>query len=45
MHIGFWWDSQKERRHYEDLDVGGKIILKWTLERMGWYGLDSSGSG
>jgi hypothetical protein len=26
MHIGFWWESQKERGHYEDLDVGGKII-------------------
>jgi hypothetical protein len=23
-----WWDSQKERGHYEDLAVGGKIILK-----------------
>jgi hypothetical protein len=28
MHIGYWWESQKERSHYEDLDVGGKIILK-----------------
>jgi hypothetical protein len=22
------------------LDVEGRIILKWILERMGWYGLD-----
>jgi hypothetical protein len=21
-YIGFWWKSQKERDHYEDLDVG-----------------------
>jgi hypothetical protein len=41
MHIGLWWGSQKERDHYEDLDVGGKIILKWILEnRIGCYGLD-----
>jgi hypothetical protein len=40
MHIRFWWVSQKERDHYEDLDVGGRIILKWILDRMGWYGLD-----
>jgi hypothetical protein len=24
MHIGFWWESQKEREHYEDLDVRGQ---------------------
>jgi hypothetical protein len=33
MHIGSWWESQKERNHYEDLDAGGRIILKWMLER------------
>jgi hypothetical protein len=29
MHIGFWWERQKERDHQEDLDVGGRKILKW----------------
>jgi hypothetical protein len=24
----FWWESQKERDHYQDLDVGGRIILQ-----------------
>jgi hypothetical protein len=33
MHIGFWWESQKERDHWEDLDVGGRIMLEWILER------------
>jgi hypothetical protein len=33
MHIGFWWESRKERDHYEDLDVGGRIILRRILER------------
>jgi hypothetical protein len=32
MHIGFWWESQKERGHQEALDVGGRIILEWILE-------------
>jgi hypothetical protein len=33
MHIGFWWESQKERDEQEDLDVGGRIILEWIIER------------
>jgi hypothetical protein len=36
MHVGYWWESQKERDEYEDLDIGRWIILKWILERMGW---------
>jgi hypothetical protein len=32
MHIGFWWESQMERDHQEDRDVGGRMILKWILE-------------
>jgi hypothetical protein len=28
MHIGYWWESQKEWDHKEDQDVGGWIILK-----------------
>jgi hypothetical protein len=41
LHIGYWWESQKESDHWEEEDVGGWTILKW----MGWYGLDCSGSG
>jgi hypothetical protein len=37
MHIGFWWENRKERDHYEDLDVGERIILKWIL--MEWHRL------
>jgi hypothetical protein len=33
MHIEYWWESQKERDHWEDQDVGGWAILKCILER------------
>jgi hypothetical protein len=33
MHIGYWWESQKERNQWEDQDVDGWTILKWILER------------
>jgi hypothetical protein len=33
MHIGHWWEIQKERNHSEDQDVGGWAILKWILGR------------
>jgi hypothetical protein len=31
MYIEFWWESQNERGHYKDLDVGGKIMLSLLL--------------
>jgi hypothetical protein len=45
MHIGYWWESQKKRDHWEDQDVGGWTILKCILDKMGWCGLDQTGSG
>jgi hypothetical protein len=30
---GFWLGSPKVRDHWEDLGVGGKITLSWTLGR------------
>jgi hypothetical protein len=39
MHIGYWWENQKVRDHWEDLDVGGWAILKWILREIGWDGL------
>jgi hypothetical protein len=32
MHTGFWCGSQKEGHHYENVDEGGKIILKLISE-------------
>jgi hypothetical protein len=31
MLIGFWWESQKERDHKDDQDIGGWITLKLML--------------
>jgi hypothetical protein len=39
MHIGYWWESQKERDLSEDQDLGGWTVLKWILDRMVWIGL------
>jgi hypothetical protein len=38
--IPFRWESQKERDHYEDQEVGGWTILKWILREIGWDGMD-----
>jgi hypothetical protein len=43
MHIGYWWENQKEINQYEDQDVGGwvdDIKMGSSRERMVWYGLD-----
>jgi hypothetical protein len=41
MFTGFWWESQKEKEHLEDLEAGGRIILNEILEKynvMVWIG-------
>jgi hypothetical protein len=40
--IDYWWESQKERNHWEEQDVGG-WILEWILER--WDGVMWTGLG
>jgi hypothetical protein len=34
------WESQKERDHLEDQNVGGWTILKKDLREIGWGGVD-----
>jgi hypothetical protein len=32
VNVGPWRKNQKERDHYEDLDVGGRVRLEWILQ-------------
>jgi hypothetical protein len=38
MYRGYWWESQKERHHGEEQDVGGWTIL--NLREIGWGNMD-----
>jgi hypothetical protein len=31
--VKFGWKNHKESDSYEDLDIGGRVIWKWILER------------
>ena len=32
VHTGSWLGNLRERGHFEDLGVGGGIILKWIIK-------------
>jgi len=33
MRTRFWWGNLREREHFEDPGVGGRMILKWILTK------------
>ena len=37
----FWWGNLKEREHWGDQDIDGRIILKWILRK--WEGVVGTG--
>jgi len=38
VHTGFWWGNLRERGHWEDPAVDGRIILRWIFRK--WDGVD-----
>jgi hypothetical protein len=46
---GFWWRTVKERDHWRDPSVDGRIILRWIFRmwdvevctRLGWLGIET----
>jgi hypothetical protein len=38
---GFWLGNQRERDHWGDPDVDGRIILRWIFRK--FWGLDGVG--
>ena len=40
VQTGFWWGDLRERDHLQDLDVDGRVVLKWIFKKsngvMGW---------
>ena len=41
MCTGFWWGNLRERDHWGDPDVDGRIILRWTFRK--WEGVMGTG--
>jgi len=40
-YMGFWWGNLRERDHSEDLDIDGRVILKWIFKTWeGGHGLN-----
>jgi len=31
VYIGFWWGNQRERDHWGDRGIDGRIILRWIF--------------
>jgi len=42
VHIGYWWGGLRKGNHLKDLNVDGRITLKWFFKKWdgeAWIGL------
>jgi hypothetical protein len=37
---GFWWGNLRERDHWGDSGVNGRIILRWLFKKLDVGGMD-----
>jgi hypothetical protein len=40
MCTGFWWGNLRERDHWGDPEVDGKIIIRWIFRKWDVGGMD-----
>jgi hypothetical protein len=38
---GFWWENLRERDHWGDTGIDGRIILRWIIRKWDVGGMDS----
>jgi hypothetical protein len=39
-YAGCWWGNLRERHHFEDRGVDGRIILRWIFRKWNGGGMD-----
>jgi hypothetical protein len=45
-YTGFWWRNLKERDHFGDPGLDGRVLLRWIFRKCDvGHGLDRAGAG
>jgi hypothetical protein len=40
VYTGLWWGNLRERDHFENLDLDGRIILKWIFKKLREFSIE-----